>query len=185
MISAACRVELIGRLEIGQKETILATSQPGPELHPKTYPKETLLLMSLETKPRSLNNVHQWPQIPGVTTYLLPVSQKSIFPPLQLSPEYAGMNRALFQLLRISSSQPMYIGGSTDCSTLHQVATREATKGDFYPFAPVLREWTRLTKTHGGVGDSQDGKGCCKNQQPPNLSGSSIKRLFLSFFAQS
>lgn len=167
MISAACRVELIGRLEIGQKETILATSQPGPELHPKTYPKETLLLMSLETKPRSLNNVHQWPQIPGVTTYLLPVSQKSVFPPLRLSPEYAGMNRALFQLLRISSSQPMYIGGSTDCSTLHQVATREATKGDFYPFAPVLREWTRLTKTHGGGGWQSGWKGMLQKPTTP------------------
>ena len=39
MISAACRVELIESLEIGQEETILATSQPGPELHPQDLPK--------------------------------------------------------------------------------------------------------------------------------------------------
>ena len=74
MISAACRVELIGRLEISQEESILATSQPGPELYHKTYPEETLLLMSLKTKPSSLNNIHQCPQIPGVTEFLLPVS---------------------------------------------------------------------------------------------------------------
>lgn len=150
MISAARSVELIGRLEIGQEEAILATSQPGPAMHPKTYPKKTLILMSLETKPSSLNSVHQWPQIPGVTMDLLPVSVPEIhISSSLLSREYVELDNALFWLLRIPSSQPMYIGGSTDWSTLHQVATREATKGDFYPFAPVLHEWTRLTKTHG------------------------------------